>query len=79
MAKKAVQIAHPRAITTQDDVVSRKPEPERPTEPLVRLSVDLPESVHTRLKLDCVAKRRRMAEVVRAMIEERWPAKDAAA
>jgi hypothetical protein len=79
MGRKAVQIAHPRAVTTQDEFVNRKPEaePERPAEPMIRLSVDVPESLHTRIKLDCVAKRRKMAEVLREMMEQRWPAEAA--
>lgn len=36
---------------------------------MIRLSVDLPESLHTRLKLACVAKRKNMADEVRGLIE----------
>ena len=60
-----------RAIATPDDFVNRKPEPapEGPTEPMIRLSVDLPESLHMKLKMKCVANRQRMAEAVRKLIE----------
>ena len=67
MAKKAVAIPT-RAIATADDFVNRKPEP-APTEQMIRLSVDLPESLHMKLKLKCVATRQKMAEAVRKLIE----------
>ena len=57
-----------RAIATPDDFVNRKPEP-GPGEPMIRLSVDLPESLHMKLKLKCVATRQKMAEAVRKLIE----------
>jgi hypothetical protein len=57
-----------RAIATPDDFVNRKPEPE-PVEPMIRLSVDLPESLHMKLKMKCVASRQKMAEAVRRLIE----------
>jgi hypothetical protein len=68
MAKKAVSIPT-RAIATPDDFVNRKPEPEKPAEPVIRLSVDLPESVHIKLKIRCPTKRQKMGEAVRALIE----------
>ena len=69
MANKAVSIAHSRVVTTQDDWVNQKPEPAKPSEPMIRLSVDLPDSLHTRLKLACVAKQQNMADEVRGLIE----------
>lgn len=80
MAKK-VQIAHPREVTTHDEWVSRKPTPVPAVaeEPMKRLTIDIPESLHTRIKLSCVANRQKMAEAVRELLEQHWPAKDAAA
>jgi hypothetical protein len=69
MAKKSVAIAHPRAVVTPDDWVNRKPEPDKPAEQMIRLSVDLPESLHTKLKMQCVARRQKMADAVRGLIE----------
>jgi hypothetical protein len=58
-------------IAIPDDFVNRKPEPspEGPTEPMIRLSVDLPESLHMKLKMKRVANCQRMAEAVRKLIE----------
>jgi plasmid stability protein len=51
--------------------VNRKPdlEPEKPAEPVIRLSVDLPESLHIKLKIRCATTRQKMGEAVRALIE----------
>jgi hypothetical protein len=40
-------------------------------EPTVRLTIDLPESVHTRFKAACAITRRKMVEEVRGFIEQR--------
>ena len=45
MAKK-VQIGHPREVTTHDAWVSQKPVAAAPSEPMKRLTVDIPESLH---------------------------------
>ena len=70
MAKK-VQITHPREVTTHDEWVSRTPEPvsTEPAEPVKRLTIDIPESLHMKLKMKCVATRQKMAEAVRKLIE----------
>ena len=46
-----------------------EPEPEKPVEQVIRLSVDLPESLHTKLKVLCVTNRQRMTDKVRKLIE----------
>lgn len=40
-------------------------------DPVVRLTIDLPENVHTRFKAACAATRRKMVQEVRTMIEQR--------
>jgi hypothetical protein len=45
--------------------------PPIPEEPIVRLTIDLPESVHTRFKAVCAATRRKMVQEVRIFIERR--------
>ena len=44
-----------------------------PAEPTKRLTVDLPESLHTRIKLACATDHQKMADAVRALLEEHWP------
>jgi len=67
MAKR-VPIPTKAAKTPADEFVAQKPA-DTSGEPIIRLSVDLPESVHTKLKLVCVGKRMKMAEQVRRLIE----------
>jgi hypothetical protein len=77
---KRVQIAHPREVTTPDDWVSQKaePKPEVPAEPMKRLTIDVPESLHTAIKLACVANRQKMADAVRALLEKTYRSDKAA-
>jgi hypothetical protein len=46
---------------------------EVPAEPTRRLTVDIPESLHTRIKLACGANHQKMADAVRALLDEHWP------
>ena len=45
--------------------------PDRAGEPTKRLSIDLPESLHTRFKVVCTKTRAKMAGEIIAMIEKR--------
>jgi hypothetical protein len=44
-----------------------------PAEPTRQLTVDIPESLHTKIKLACAANHQKMADAVRALLEEHWP------
>jgi hypothetical protein len=46
---------------------------ERPTEPAKRLTIDIPESLHRRVKTACAMENLVMADVVREMLEHRFP------
>ena len=46
---------------------------ERPTEPVKRLTIDIPESLHRRVKTACAMENLVMADVVRDMLEQRFP------
>jgi hypothetical protein len=46
---------------------------EAPAEPTKRLTIDIPESLHTRIKLACGANHQKMADAVRALLDEHWP------
>jgi hypothetical protein len=77
MAKK-VTVARPRPVPTDDEFVRQKPH-DAPTEPLKRITVDVPISLHTRVKIDCAARHTNMATAIKEMIEQRWPTKAEAA
>jgi hypothetical protein len=76
---KKVAIAHPRPVASPDDWVKQKPAPAA-NEPVKRLTIDIPESLHTRIKIDCAANQKKMSDAVRELLEAQWPtAKGAAA
>jgi hypothetical protein len=63
----------PSAVTqsgSADDWVHAR---ERPTEPAKRLTIDIPESLHRRVKTACAMENLVMADVVREMLEQRFP------
>jgi hypothetical protein len=43
-----------------------------------RLTIDIPASLHTRIKLACVANQQNMTHAIRALLEQHWPAERAA-
>jgi hypothetical protein len=46
---------------------------EKPTEPEKRLTIDIAESLHRRVKTTCAMENLVMADVVREMLEQRFP------
>ena len=66
----AKRVAIPtKAVSDADKFVAQKPA-DANAEPVIRLSVDLPESLHTELKLLCVRRRLKMAKYVRDLISQ---------
>ena len=45
-------------------------------EPMKRLTIDIPLSLHQRVKSQCALEGANMAEVVRGLLEKRFPPKD---
>ena len=45
---------------------------------MTRLTIDIPESLHTRIKISCAASHQKMSDAVRALLEHKWPADKAA-
>lgn len=76
MKKKVTFVSKPGSednkATTPDDWVglANKPEPGEPTK---RLTIDIPVSLHQRFKSRCAIEDLRMADVVRQLIEDRFP------
>jgi hypothetical protein len=42
-------------------------------EPMKRLTIDIPLSLHTRIKTQCASQQVQMADVIREMLETRFP------
>ena len=57
-----------RTATSPDEWVSG--------EPMKRLTIDIPLSLHQRVKSQCALEGANMSEVVRGLLEKRFPLKD---
>jgi len=69
--KKVSFGARPAKRATPDDWVM---DGDDPAEPLKRLTIDIPLSLHRRAKVGCALENLRMADVVRQHLEQRFPA-----
>ncbi len=45
-------------------------------EPIKRLTIDIPESLHRRVKTGCLVENLIMADVVRELLDQRFPSKE---
>lgn len=60
---------------TPDAWVSQStPKAPKADAPMKRLTVDISEDLHARIKVDCATKRQNMADALRAVLERNWPA-----
>ncbi len=50
------------------------PAPEALSEPMKRFTIDVPASLHTRVKIGCAQRGLKMADVLREMLEKQFPA-----
>lgn len=66
MSKKITMSARPQ---TQEQWVKATPQAHIAKGPMKRLTIDVPEEIHKRLKLACVNKGKDMAEFLRGLIE----------
>ena len=60
------------APTSPDDWVANRAGSD---EPIKRLTIDIPLSLHQRVKSQCAMKGDKMADVVRVLLEQRFPEK----
>ena len=44
-----------------------------PAEAMKRFTIDVPASLHSRIKVQCAREGQKMSEVIRALLEERFP------
>jgi hypothetical protein len=59
-------------VPSDDEFVKQRPTQSDPGEPLKRITVDVPLSLHTRVKIDCATRHTNMAAEIKGMIERRW-------
>jgi hypothetical protein len=56
------------------DHVAKAEVPVAPEEPMKRLTIDIPERLHTRVKSQCAKRGAKMADEIRALLEAHFPA-----
>ena len=44
-----------------------------PSEPMKRFTIDVPESLHMRVKLECTQRKAKMADVLREILDREFP------
>jgi hypothetical protein len=49
-----------------------------PIEPMKRFTIDVSESLHKRIKMQCAARGQKMADVIREILEKEFPAESRA-
>ena len=80
MSKKVSFAAKPsnRPVSAEADKwVENRATPtaaEEPGEPMKRLTIDVPASLHRRLKVTCAARGSKMADEIRALLEQHYRA-----
>lgn len=78
MNKKVSFAAKPsnRAISADADkwVEHREPPTSEPGEPMKRLTIDVPLSLHRRLKISCAQRGHKMADEIRTLLEQHFQA-----
>ena len=68
----AEPVAEPPAVVSQPSAPS-KAETVEATVPMKRLTIDIPNELHVRIKMQCAARSRKMADEIRELLEERFP------
>jgi ParG len=56
-----------------NDKAGRVETPAVPEEPMKRLTIDIPESLHIRVKSQCARRGTKMADEIRALLEGHFP------
>ena len=76
MAKSTIAFKKPSgkksAAQTADDWVATRGEG---TGKMKRFTIDVSEALHARIKVDCASRGAKMSDVIREMLEERFPVK----
>jgi hypothetical protein len=85
MSKKVQFTKRPAASTTPaeadawvgasrgNEQAAKVETPVMPEEPMKRLTIDIPETLHTRVKSQCAKRGAKMADEIRALLETHFP------
>ena len=78
MTTKKIQFAN-KAVAKAGETSEFRPDSwvstgeHREEEPTVRFTIDIPTDLHTRIKAQCAARRVKMKEAIRALLEQEFP------
>ena len=61
----------PTPVTAEPVGLSATEQP--PSEPMKRFTIDVPESLHSRVKSQCALRKKKMADVIREFLERDFP------
>jgi proline-rich tail region repeat protein len=64
------------ASTTPEDWIEKRDKPAAPAEPTKRLTVDIPQSLHKRIRLACIEHDEVMADVIRDILQKAFQGTD---
>ena len=73
MTKKVAFGPKPTLAVTPDQWVESRPPDTGAGERTKRLTIDVPLSLHVRIKAQCALRGTKMADEIRALLEERFP------
>ena len=73
MSKKVAFSPKPAPATTPDQWVENRTPEGGAGERIKRLTIDIPMSLHVRIKTQCASRGTKMADEIRALLEERFP------
>jgi hypothetical protein len=62
-----------RPVDQADAWVQTREAPEEQAEPMKRFTIDVPTSLHRRIKTRCAERGEKMADVIRALLERDFP------
>ena len=68
---ESAEISPPPASLPGDSTSQREAD-NTATVPMKRLTIDIPSDLHTRVKMQCAARGRKMADEIRVLLEERF-------
>jgi proline-rich tail region repeat protein len=66
-----------QTAATADAWIESRDKPAAPAEPTKRLTVDIPQSLHKRIRLACIEQDEIMADAIRKILQKAFPDDDA--
>jgi proline-rich tail region repeat protein len=65
-----------KTSATPEEWIEKRDKPTAPTEPTKRLTVDIPQSLHKRIRLACIERDEVMADVIRDILQNAFSEAD---